>query len=57
VFVAAGGKAERRPVVTGLTDGQHVEVKSGLKAGELVITGGQSGLPDGTAISVTPADK
>ena len=55
VFVAAGGKAQKRVVETGLTDGQHVEVVKGLKAGEQVITRGQNGLPDGAAIS-TGAD-
>jgi RND family efflux transporter MFP subunit len=53
VFVAAGGKAERRPIVTGFVDAERVEVRSGLKAGELVITTGQAGLPDGAAISVS----
>jgi len=52
VFVVVGNKAKRRPIVTGLTDAQHVEVRSGLKAGELVITHGQAGLPDDAAISL-----
>ena len=51
VFVAAGGKAARRPVVVGITDKAHAEIKSGLKAGEQVITQGQAGLPDGATIS------
>jgi multidrug efflux pump subunit AcrA (membrane-fusion protein) len=55
VFVASGGKAHRRPVVTGLADEEHVEVKSGLEAGESVIVRGQSGLPDGAAISIAKA--
>jgi multidrug efflux pump subunit AcrA (membrane-fusion protein) len=57
VFVAAGGKAQRRPIVTGLADAERVEVRSGLKAGELVITSGQSGLPDGAAVNAVPAEK
>lgn len=52
VFVAADGRAERRVVTTGLRDGEHVEVTSGLRAGELIITRGQIGLADGAAISV-----
>ena len=55
VLVAAGGKAERRAVVLGLTDERRTEVRSGLKAGELVITRGQAGLPDGAAIAVEGA--
>lgn len=53
VFVAADGKAHRRVVSAGLSDGEHVEVVSGLNAGEIVITHGQSGLPDGAAINVS----
>ncbi|MBI4886220.1 MAG: efflux RND transporter periplasmic adaptor subunit [Acidobacteria bacterium] len=52
VFVAAGDKAERRAVTIGLTDGMHVEIVSGIKAGESVIVDGQAGLPDGAAISI-----
>ena len=57
VLVAAAGKAQRRAIVTGLADDEHVEVRSGLKAGELVITRGQAGLPDGAAIAAAPAEK
>jgi multidrug efflux pump subunit AcrA (membrane-fusion protein) len=53
VFVVADNKAHRRVVETGLADDEHVEVKSGLKVGEVVITHGQSGLPDGATISVS----
>jgi cobalt-zinc-cadmium efflux system membrane fusion protein len=57
VFVAVDNKAQRRPVTVGLEDAAHVEVRSGLKAGEMVITHGQLGLPDGAAISVEAGDK
>ena len=39
----------------GVADEAHVEVISGLKAGDLVITHGQAGLPDGAAITVGTA--
>lgn len=39
VFVVAGGKASQRPVATGLSDETHVELTSGVKPGEQVITG------------------
>ena len=52
VFVATNNTAERRIVATGLRDADLVEITSGLKAGELVITRGQVGLADGAAISV-----
>jgi RND family efflux transporter MFP subunit len=53
VFVVSGGKAQRRPVETGLTDGSQIEITSGLKAGEVVIVEGQTGLPDGAAVNAT----
>jgi membrane fusion protein (multidrug efflux system) len=53
VFVAVGNLAQRRPVTTGLVDTEHVEIVSGLKAGELIVTQGLSNLRDGTAITIT----
>ncbi len=52
VFVAVEGKAQRRPLTVGLSNDTHVEVLSNLKPGELVITRGQAGLPDGAAIRI-----
>jgi len=53
VVVASGGIAHRRPVVIGLVDGENIEILSGLKPGELIITQGHSTLRDGTPISVS----
>ena len=53
VVVAAGSVAERRPVVIGLVDTENIEILSGLKPGELIITQGHSSLRDGTPISVS----
>jgi cobalt-zinc-cadmium efflux system membrane fusion protein len=52
VFVADNLKAQKRVVTTGIEDGARVEITSGLKAGELVITRGHIGLADGAAITV-----
>ncbi len=52
VFVVNGDKAERRAVQIGLTDGEHIEIVSGVKAGEMVIVDGQAGLPDGAMVSI-----
>jgi hypothetical protein len=52
VLVAAGNRAERRVVTTGLADANSVEIVSGVTAGELVIIRGQAGLADGSPISV-----
>jgi RND family efflux transporter MFP subunit len=53
VVVAVGDVAQRRPVVTGLEDGQNIQITSGLKAGELVVIEGHSGLRDGARIVTT----
>jgi RND family efflux transporter MFP subunit len=53
VVVASGNIAERRPVVIGLVDGENIEILSGLKPGELIITQGHSTLRDGTPVSVS----
>ena len=48
VFVAVDGKARRRPVQIGLTDGRaRRDRRRALSAGEPVIVDGQAGLPDG----------
>ena len=52
LFVAVNHVAQRRAVTTGVTSELGVEIVSGLKAGELVITRGQTGLADGARISV-----
>jgi RND family efflux transporter MFP subunit len=52
VFVASGGKAQRRHVQIGISDGTNVEIVSGVKAGEMVIVDGQAGLPDGASITL-----
>lgn len=51
VFVAAGNRAQRRPVTTGLTDATRTEIQSGIQAGELVITEGQTNVRDGMEIT------
>jgi RND family efflux transporter MFP subunit len=53
VMIAAGNEAQRRAVVTGLVDAEKVEIRSGVKVGELVITQGHTSLKDGAAITMT----
>jgi membrane fusion protein (multidrug efflux system) len=52
VFVADGKVARRRPVEIGLEEGTRIEVTSGLKAGEQVITAGQGALKDQAPIAI-----
>lgn len=50
VFVIKDGRAEQRLVQTGQTEGDLIEVKSGVAADEQVATSGQERLSDGVAI-------
>ena len=51
VFVVSSGKAQRRAVKTGLSDGTNVEIITGVRPGDMVIVDGQAGLPDGATIA------
>ncbi len=56
VFLIEGGKARQRPVQTGLSDETHVELLSGVKPGEQVVTGPYrtlKDLKDGDAVHVS----
>ena len=55
LFVAAGGKAQRREAQIGLQDGDWVEIVSGVKAGEPVIVSGNAVLEDGMAVRTQDA--
>ena len=57
VFVANGDKAQRRAVTTGIEDAEHLEIRMGVKAGEMVIVEGQAGLPDGATITIDTGEK
>lgn len=52
VFVAKNGVAEKRAVTLGLEEGDRVEVRSGLAAGERVIVAGQGSLRHGSPVRV-----
>ena len=61
VFIVENGKAVQRPVETGLSDETHVELASGVKAGQQVVTGPYRILRDlenGDLVQVTqPTDE
>ena len=50
VYVVKGNVAELRTVTTGLTSDGHVEILSGLEAGETVVIVGQPNLTDGAKV-------
>ena len=52
--VTADGTVEQRVVVTGLSNRNQVEILSGVKAGETVVTNGQANLLDGVKVDVVP---
>jgi hypothetical protein len=50
VFVIKDGKAQERLVQLGQTEGDLVEIKNGVTAGESVATSNIEQLSDGTAV-------
>ncbi|MGH8455161.1 MAG: efflux RND transporter periplasmic adaptor subunit, partial [Nevskiales bacterium] len=57
VYRVLDGKALRTPVELGLRQAGRVEIRSGLSAGETVVTAGHLKLADGKPVSViTPPD-
>ena len=52
VFAVENQTAKRREVKTGIESGNRVEIVSGINTGEMVITSGQNGLPDGAKVTL-----
>jgi membrane fusion protein (multidrug efflux system) len=52
LFVVKDGKAVRRTIATGLSDGGNVEVVTGVAEGDAVVVVGQNGLKDGNPVRV-----
>lgn len=52
VWVVQDGKAASRPVTTGDSDGEKIEIKTGLKAGERVVVSGQDMLRENARVEV-----
>jgi membrane fusion protein (multidrug efflux system) len=52
VFAVRNGKATRVAVKVGYMDGEWVEIRQGLKAGEGVVTAGKIALRDGTPVEI-----
>ncbi|MGB3401113.1 MAG: efflux RND transporter periplasmic adaptor subunit [Microcoleaceae cyanobacterium] len=55
VWVVNGDSAQRRPVQTGLTNGNQIEITSGLQPGTQVITSGHSRLMENSKITIVDA--
>ncbi|WP_455381743.1 efflux RND transporter periplasmic adaptor subunit [Salinispira pacifica] len=52
VFTAENGRAVKRSVEVGLLSGEMIQIRSGLKGGESVVTSGQGFLESGSPITV-----
>ncbi len=52
VYTVVSGKAKRVDVTTGALDSGNVEILSGLKSGDQVVTTGAAGVSDGLAVSI-----
>ena len=50
VFVVRDDRAERRAVTTGATEGDQVEIVSGLNSGERIVVEGVGTLADGARV-------
>jgi len=55
VYIVQNGAVVMRPVTTGITEGTEIEITSGLKPGEVVVTDGQDKLQEGSKVEVRPA--
>ena len=56
VFTVRDGKASRVPVKVGYVDGEWIEVREGLKAGDQVVVAGKVALREGSAVQVIGAE-
>ena len=52
VYTVRDGKAVRVPVTLGYIDGNLIEIRDGLQAGEPVVTAGKVALREGSAVQV-----
>jgi len=53
VYIINDKKSYLKNITTALTDGKNVEVISGLKSGDKIVTVGMNNLKDGTVVNVT----
>jgi RND family efflux transporter MFP subunit len=53
VYVISNGKSSFRNITTGISDGENIEVLSGLKEGEEIVTLGMNKLKEGTIVRIS----
>jgi HlyD family secretion protein len=55
MVIGPDGAAHAKPVATGISDGEDVQILSGLTTADMVITSGNYALDEGTKVKVGPA--
>ena len=53
VYLISNDKSYYKSIITGITDGNSIEVISGLKAGDKIVTLGMNNLKDGTVVVIS----
>jgi membrane fusion protein (multidrug efflux system) len=53
VYLINDGKSYYKTITTGITDGNFIEVISGLKTGDKIVTLGMNNLKDGTVVVIS----
>lgn len=57
VYIVEGDKAKKVNVTIGIDTGENIEIVSGLKNGDTVVTKGQTYISDGETVTVSNAEK
>lgn len=56
MVIGADSTTKKKPVTVGITDGEDIQILSGVTAADNVITGGGYGLDNGTKVKIGKAD-
>ncbi len=57
VFTIEKDRATRKNVITGINDGEMIEITKGIKENDIVVTAGQSKLKEGSEVKVKSKEK
>ncbi len=57
LLVGEDGKIHRSAVITGISTGNTIEILSGIKSGDKVVTTGGYGLEDGTKVTIADTER
>ena len=57
MIIGSDGTAQKKPVQTGIQDGDDIQIKQGLTTADMVITTGSYGLDKGTKVKIGKSDE